>query len=415
MHALRVGLLLGWRQLQRTSFWTTGLIVFVMMVTFLNLVAVSGILVGLIIGSERAFEQESIGSITITELDGEDYILRSDEIANILEQTPGVTDYTVRYNSGGTITADYRNRQNPNDEPDEITTRLVGIEPTQENLVTQLSDNVVEGEYFLPDDSNALLIGVLNLERYSENFPDLTNSLAGAAPGDTVLLTIGAVSREFIVRGVIDSKVGDISSSVFIPERELRRMTNRTADQANRIAVRLAPDASPDEVKAILLNAGLGEYAKIRTFDEALPKFLLDIKNTFNVLGTFIGSIGIVVASITIFIIIFINALARRQQIGILKGIGIDKRAIEIAYVFQAAIYALLGAALGTLLIYGFLIGYFEQNPIDFPFSDGILVAEPLSTLTRFGILFVITLIAGFIPAWMIARQNTLNAILGRK
>ena len=132
-----------------------------------------------------------------------------------------------------------------------------------------------------------------------------------------------------------------------------------------------------------------------------------------NLLGTFIGSIGIVVASITIFIIIFINAISRRQQIGILK--GIERRAIEIAYVIQAAFYALLGSALGALLTYGFLIGFFERNPIKFPFSDGILVAPPEETFIRFVVLFVITLVAGFVPAWLIVKQNTLNSILGRK
>jgi len=415
MNSLRVGLLLGWRQLQRASYWTTGLIVFVMMITFLNLVAVSGILVGLIVGSERAFERQSIGSVIITALDNEDYILQSDVVENILTQTPGVQDFTTRYTSGGTITADYKMRQNPNDEPDQISVRLIGVDPERENAVTQLGINIVEGEYFLPDDTAALLVGVLNLKRYAENFPDLTNSLDSGNPGDRVLLTIGNVSREFTIRGVIDSKVGDVSSAVYIPERELRRMIGRSVDQADRIAIRLDSVASPEVVRDNLLQAGLGDYAKIRTFQEALPKFLIDIKNTFNVLGTFIGSIGIIVASITIFIIIFINALSRRQQIGILKGIGIDRRAIEIAYVFQAAVYALLGSLLGIIIIYGFLIGYFERNPIQFPFSDGILVAEPISTLTRFLILFVITLIAGFIPAWMIAKQNTLNAILGRK
>jgi len=414
MRSFRVGLLLGWRQLQRASLWTTGLIVFVMMITFLNLVAVSGILVGLIVGSERAFEQQSIGSVTITPLDTEDYIQNSDVIANILQQTPGVVDFSVRYTSAGSITADYRSRQSPNDEPDQISARLTGIDPTREDAVTRLSESVVEGDYFLPDDTNALLIGILNLERYSENFPDFTNSLTAAFPGDTVLLTIGSVSQEFVVRGIVDSKVGDVSSAIFIPERELRRLIGRASDQADRIAVRLDQAVPPERVQSQLDQAGLADSAKIRTFDEALPKFLIDIKNTFNVLGTFIGSIGIIVASITIFIIIFINALSRRQQIGILKGIGIDRRAIEIAYVFQAAVYALAGSLLGVLIIYGFLIGYFERKPIDFPFSDGILVAEPLTTLTRFCVLFVITLIAGFIPAWMIAKQNTLNAILGR-
>jgi len=415
MNAFRVGLLLGWRQLQRASLWTTGLIVFVMMITFLNLVAVSGILVGLIVGSERAFEQQSTGSVVLTPLDDEDFILNSAIIENVLHTTPGIADFTTRYDSSGTITADYRTRQNPTDEPDEIGVRLSGVDPTSEEAVTRLSESIVEGEYFRPDDTAALLIGSLNLKRYSENFPDLTNTLEAAIPGDIVLLTIGGVSREFVIRGVIDSKVGEVSSLVFLPERELRRMINRTADDASQISIRLEPGASPDVVKALLVNAGLSQYAEIQTFAEALPKFLIDIKNTFNVLGTFIGSIGIIVASITIFIIIFINALSRRQQIGILKGIGIDRRAIEIAYVFQASVYAIIGSLIGVILIYVFLIGYFERNPIDFPFSDGILVAEPITTITRFFVLFIITLIAGFIPAWMIAKQNTLSAILGRK
>ncbi len=57
MRALRLGLLLGFRQIQRASLWTTLLIIFVMMFTFLNLIAVSGILVGLIVGSERAVRE----------------------------------------------------------------------------------------------------------------------------------------------------------------------------------------------------------------------------------------------------------------------------------------------------------------------------------------------------------------------
>jgi ABC-type antimicrobial peptide transport system permease subunit len=146
-----------------------------------------------------------------------------------------------------------------------------------------------------------------------------------------------------------------------------------------------------------------------------VPKFLADIKNTFNLLGTFIGSIGIIVASITIFIIIFINALARRRHIGILKGIGVEARVIEIAYVIQAAFYALLGSLLGALLTYGVLIPYFDKNPIKFPFSDGILVAPTEETFFKFLILFAITLVAGYLPAKLITRQNTLNAILGRK
>ncbi len=203
--------------------------------------------------------------------------------------------------------------------------------------------------------------------------------------------------------------------NTYITEKEFRRLFNRVDRNADQIVIKLHEPSANGALKESLVASGIDAQAKIQTFEEGLPKFLTDIKNTFDLLGTFIGSIGIVVASITIFIIIFINALSRRRHIGILKGIGIERRAIEIAYVLQAAFYALVGSLLGALLTYGVLIPYFQKNPINFPFSDGILVADPESTFIKFIVLFVITLIAGFLPAWMIVRQNTLNSILGRK
>jgi hypothetical protein len=57
---------------------------------------------------------------------------------------------------------------------------------------------------------------------------------------------------------------------------------------------------------------------------------------------------------------------------------------------------------------------YFVQNPIDFPFSDGIIQAENWDIFLRANILLISTIVAGFIPAFIVIRQNTLDAILGR-
>ncbi|MEK7479692.1 MAG: FtsX-like permease family protein [Patescibacteria group bacterium] len=146
----------------------------------------------------------------------------------------------------------------------------------------------------------------------------------------------------------------------------------------------------------------------------AQPQFLKDIIATFNLLGNVFSSLGLIVASITIFIVIFINALTRRKYIGILKGIGINGRAIEFSYIFQSIFYAMLGSAVGLALVYGILVPMFAAHPIDFPFSDGILVAPLDQTFFRVGLLVASTLIAGYIPAWMIIRKNTLDSILGR-
>lgn len=415
MRTLRIGLLLGLRQIQRASLWTTGLIIFVMMLTFLNLIAVSGVLVGLIAGAERAVKAESLGDIIVSAKDGEERILETDTFVRELESFPEILNFAVRYTDGGIMEANYKERRRLSAERDIANVTVTGIYPEAEDKFSGLSNSVIAGEYLDPNEEGYILIGALYTEEYASNFGDIFETVTGVKPGDSVRLTSGEVSKEFIIKGIIQSKVDEVSWNTYIPEREFRRLFSRLDRNANKIVIRIKDGANSDTVKTALINSGLGEFAKIQTFEEGKPKFITDIKNTMNTLGTFIGSVGIVVASITIFIIIFINALSRRRHIGILKGIGIERSAIEIAYVLQAAFYALAGSLLGTLLIYGFLLGYFEAHPIKFPFSDGVLVAEPLGTFYRFAVLFIITLIAGYLPAWMIVRQNTLNSILGRK
>lgn len=414
MRSLRVGWLLGLRQIQRANIWTTALIIFVMTLTFLNLIAVSGILVGLIAGAEEAVREESLGDLIISPRDDEDYILETASVVRQFQAYPEITAHSVRYEAGGTLEANYKERRDLSGERDIASVSVTGIDPVAEEQMTGLSEVIVDGEYLDPDEEGQILIGAYYIQEYSEQFGDIFDTIEDVEPGDTVRLTAGDVSKEFTVKGIVQSKVDEVTLNTYIPEREFRRLFNRYDRNADQIVLRMERPEQNEAVRDAMLQSGLGEYAKIQTYDDAKPKFITDIKDTFNILGTFIGSIGIVVASITIFIIIFINALSRRKQIGILKGIGIQRHAIEIAYVLQAAFYALMGSLLGALITYGFLLGYFQENPIDFPFSDGILVADPTETAYRFGALFLITLIAGFLPAWLIVRQNTLNSILGR-
>lgn len=415
MYGFRIGLLLGIRQIQRASIWTTFLIIFVMMFTFLNLIAVSGILVGLIVGSERAVREISYGDLIISPRNEEKHILETPTILRELSIYPEIRAHSVRYQGAGELEANFKERRDLSAERDVASVKVTGIDLDQENNMSNLEDFVIEGEYLNPEEEGYILIGVYYIKEYAEQYGDIFETIADVHPGDTVRLTIGDTSKEFVVKGIIQAKVDEVNLNTYIPEREFRRIFGRIDQNADQIVMKLNDPQSNVRIKESLLAAGFGKYAKIQTFEESVPKFLADMKNTFNLLGTFIGSIGIIVASITIFIIIFINALSRRRHIGILKGIGINAHVIEIAYILQAAFYALIGSILGALLTYGVLIPYFDANPIQFPFSDGILVADPLGTFYKFIILFFITLIAGYLPAKLITRGNTLNAILGRK
>lgn len=410
---IRIGFYLALRQIRRASLWTTGLIIFVMVLTFLNLVVVSGILVGLIQGSINAWRVEFTSDVIISTLDDKKYIENSANLQQIIEGIPGVKAVSPRYSEGAILEANYKTRKDT-DKPNVVSAQVMGIDPSAENSVTGLAGSIMEGSYLSSGDYDQVVLGYYLLSQYvpveDPNFAALRN----VGVGSKIRLKIGDVTREVTVKGIIKSKVDSLTRNAFMDDSQLRSMIGRTDGNVDQFAVLLEEGTDPIVVKEALQRQGVDTYAKVQTYADAQPQFLRDIINTFNMLGTAMGSVGLIVASITIFIVIFINALTRRKFIGILKGIGISGRAIEMSYVFQSMFYAAIGSAIGLILLYAGLVPLFAAHPIDFPFSDGILVAPLGSTMFRVGLLVFSTIIAGFVPAMMIVRKNTLDSILGR-
>lgn len=412
-NAIRVGFFLAVRSIKRANLWTTGLIIFVMLLTFLNIVVVSGILVGLIEGAVSAQRDRATSDIIVRALDEKNYIENTSYILRVLDSIPEVQNYSARYLEGGEIEANYQSKFRESDITDQTGAQIVGIDPIRENEITGLAEFVVEGEYIQPEDFDQVMVGAFLLKKYltveSPDFQPLD-----ADVGDKIRVKVNGITREVHIKGVIKSKVDENDFRVFFPEKQLRALVGRTDFNVDEIAVQLQVGEDPATIKNAILKNDVGRYAKVQTFEEAQPKFLEDIKNTFALLGNMISSIGLVVASITVFIVIFINAITRRKFIGILKGIGIEHQAIEYSYVFQSFFYAVIGSVLGLATTYLLLVPFFDKHPINFPFSDGILVAPLVGTLMRLLLLVIITMVAGYIPARMIARKNTLNSILGR-
>lgn len=410
---VRIGFFLATRALRRASLWTTGLIIGVMVLTFLNLVVVSGVLVGLIQGSINQWRDEYTGDVIVSTLSDKKYIENSPKILQIIESTPDVEKYTARYRESGTLEANYKTRKDT-DKPNTTGAQISGIDPKREDAVTGLADKIVEGTYLSAGDYDQVMLGHYLLSQYVPiDNPDFA-ALHHVGVGTKIRLTVAGVTREVTVKGILKSKVDEVSRAVYLTDTQFRSIIGRTDGNVDVIAMHLQKGADPIAVRDSLELRGVGALAKVQTFEDAQPKFLKDIVAMFNTLGSAFGSIGLVVASITIFIVVFINAITRRKFIGILKGIGISGRAIEISYIFQSIFYAVVGSSIGLVIVYVFLVPLFLAHPIDFPFSDGILVAPLDSTLYRVGLLVFATLIAGYIPARMIIRKNTLDSILGR-
>lgn len=419
--SLRVGLFLAIRQIRRSSKGTTALIIFIMVLTFLNLVVVSGLLVGLITGSFKQFREGYSGEVLITTDTGKDYIENSPALISFLEHHPKVQAITSRYGLSVQVLGTLTDLPGKNERANRVGTRLVGIDVDEEEAVTGFSRFVAYGENLREGEEGYILIGANLLKKYSSfadaNIPGL-DLLEDVDVGSRVRVSFAreggeAVSKDFIVKGILKSKVDEVSTRMFITDRELKRLLAVNQEQVQAIAVRTDYAYAPalvQETKEFMR----GYSARIQTTDEAIPSFLRDIETTFAILGNALSSIALVVASITVFIVIFINAVTKRKFIGIMKGIGISPRAIQYSYIFQALFYGVVGSVIGIVLTFGALKPYFDAHPIDFPFSDGILVATPAGAAIRIAILLVVTLIAGYLPAKLIVRKNTLDSILGR-
>ncbi|MEI6296894.1 MAG: FtsX-like permease family protein [bacterium] len=417
--SLFVGWFLAVRQIRRTSVWTTTLIVFVMMLTFLNLVVVSGILVGLVEGSSAAYRSQYSGDVLISNLPTKKFIPNTLQIVRNYSDVTHIKAVSTRYITSGVIESDYKKIKKPGDVFERVSASITGIDPEDENIVTALSKRVIQGEYLSSDDVGYVLVGSSLLKEYAgKNRPGSGKFLSGVFPGAKIRITSNDKEREYTVKGIIKSKIGEVGNRIYALDRDVRILTERFDYNANEISFKIDDSVSPEHVRDDIISInksnGIDGEMRVETWSEAQGQFFKDLQSTFFILGSLIGFISLVVAAITLFIVIFINAISRRRYIGILKGIGVDSAAIKISYTLQSIFYSVAGSLIGFIIIYGILVPFFMENPIDFPFSDGFLYAPISETFVRFIILLIITVVAGYVPAAIITRKNTLDAILGR-
>ncbi len=408
----KIGIFLASRQIKNSNGWVNFLIIFIMTATFLNLVFVSGILDGLVAGASQELRDGYSGDIIITPAEGKINIIRTNELVDRIREQPEVLFYTVRRVSNVRLEKDLREPQRSNVKGNVINAQLVGIDMLNEDQVTGLSDFLVEGRYSDRDMSRReILIGSGLLDQYQSAIGDQT--LKEVEVGSRLKLTIGDKSKEYIVGGILEAKISEINNRVFMDKREFSFFTGTTLRESNEISLKVQP-ASIFLVQQYLDQWNDRFEAQVETWEESQGQFFDDLSSTFSLLGSFIGVIGLMVASVTLFIVFFINAILRERYIGILKGIGLDSGTIKCSYVLQSAFYTVIAVMIGLFIIYLGLVPYFADNPIDFPFSDGILKVSWFGTIGRIVILLVSSLIAGYIPAYLVTKRNTIDSILGR-
>ena len=395
---LKVSAFLAYKSIAKGNKGTTLLTILIMALAFVNLMFMSSLFTGLTDEAENQVIETLYSNIVIEPKDEQTYIKNPDSILKKVDSVPGVLGTSAQYITASTITHEEKSGA--------WTVR--SINPDDEIMVSSVPSMMIAGEYLSKYDRGEIVIGKEVAGGHGGSLEHL--SLGGVVVGDTVEVAFkNGVKREYRIKGIFDTKFIQSNNLVYITEKEMELVLG-TSDMASQILVKTEGKGGEDKyVKQFTM---LGVHEDIKTWS-VYAGIVATITQSFDAINALISVIGLFVAGITIFIVIYVSTVSKRRQMGILRAIGIKESTIVRSYVFQAVFYALCGCIAGLMVMFMVLVPYYTKHPLVFPMGDVSLVIEQKDAITRGAGLIVAAIIAGFIPSWQAVRETILDAIWG--
>jgi putative ABC transport system permease protein len=341
------------------------------------------------------------GHVTIEPKDQETFIANSDNLIRRLQRVPGVIGLTAHVSTGTTIT----NTNNGKFQ----TKALTSFDPVDEPSVTRYHMVIKEGSYLSKGDTDKILIGSLLAGKEDES-QDKMPSLGGVKVGDLVEVAYSnGVVKSYRVKGIFETDGTLIDSTAFVTRREMDAIMH-TEGKATEILVRGASAGRADLLKYTIMNYGVEE--KVKTWNEKGKGILGDAIASFNLLNNIMTFVSLIVASVVVFIVTYINIINRRKQIGILKAIGLPKQVIVGDYLIQVLFLCTCGVITGILILNA-INTVLSIYQLRFPMGYITPVIDCNGLAISLVLLFIVSVISGYIPARQVANEEILDAMRG--
>ncbi len=396
----KVSFFLAGRSIRRGNKGITIFTVFVLTLIFIQLVLFSSMLAGVTLKFNELMVNYQTGNVVVEPKAEERYIEDASALQKKIESLPQVVGTSARLKASG----NFRYKEK------EMGGTVYGIAPADEAFVTDLEDAVISGEFLSRPDRGEIILG----REVSGGFDALmeSRSLGGVEAGDTVELTVNGISRQFRVKGIYATRFFMADASAYINRADLEDLMGiQGRDFAQEIAVKTTDGTDEYETRTALLSLGVRE--NIRTWHE-FAGILRLIENTLGLVRNIMNAIGLLIAFVIIFVVIYVNIVNKKRQIGVQKAIGIEQNVIVASFVLQAMLYAGTGVILGYCFMRFGLVPYTISHPVDIPLGKMSLKLDNAEAITRAILLFFASIIGSVIPAYKLAQKDLLDLIWGK-
>ena len=192
-------------------------------------------------------------------------------------------------------------------------------------FVTDIESAIISGEFLSRPDRGEIILG----REVSGGFGALmeSRSLGGVEVGDTVELTVNGVTQEFRVKGIYTTRYFMADASAYLSRADMEEMLGI---QRPRLAQEIAVKTTEGRMsmKPGKLSFPFGIRENIRTWHE-FAGILRLIENTLGLIRNIMNAIGLLIAFVIIFVVIYVNIVNKKRQIGVQKAIGIEQNVIS--------------------------------------------------------------------------------------
>lgn len=397
---LGVAFLLALRSLQRGSRSSVVLTVIIIAMCFTNMVFLPGLFNGIGEGIITQIVDYEVGNVLVGAKTGEQYVTDLDATLDLINSMPGVQRATPHFSRGATLK--YRQRV--------LGVSVKAIKPGDEKYVSPLYSKIVTGSYLGEDDTGEVIIGrPVAGDATIKAEDEFQPSLGGVRVGDSITIEYGnGYTKEYRVKGIYYTGWSSNDNNVFITWSDMEQVEGKPLDFAEYITVKAKPGYDEKFIKDELLQYGVPGY--VQTTGDLLKKAMGSVMQSFAIINMVSLIVGIIITTVVLFIVITIKTINSRRQIGILKAIGVDKEVIMHTYGLQVVIMALLGIFFGIILTA--MIGvYLSIHPIVTPEWSATLYLTPMDYLTNSLILFLASVVAGYVPAYQVSREDIQSAM----
>jgi len=397
---IKVGLLGATSSIRRGNKKTLIFIIFVLALIFMNLVFLPSMIGGMT-GMFTDFMQYPYGDIVIEPSKDNTYINNANNVLQTVRAVPDVRAATKRLNVGASIQYNQ----------EVVGSTITGLLPSEEYDVSDYPNIIAEGDFLGDLSRDEIIIGAMLVEGYFGS--EIYDNLGGVRVGSLVNVTYSnGILRTYKVKGIMEGTFELIDLNALVHYKELEDVFGLDGSEATSVVMRVKNPKDAENIKEKVIAAGVNE--PVFTMAEKSDAILRQAMQSINMIDVVSKIISLIVGAALILIIIYINVLNRKREIGILKAIGITPRSIVLSYAFISMFYVSMGILAG-LVLYFALMYYFTMNPVTF-YDTLTIIPEIQVGLIMQNVFMMLgmSVIAGVLPAWMVSKESILKSIWRR-